>query len=116
MPASTSCSASCVGLASGRSSSTVSPWARWCSRCWPGAEHAPAWGVRFHHPHQYRNWFLDPGNQRLAAPYHHGFWNLKLKAGQLILFPSWVPREVMPYYGGNERITIAFNCWFKSRK
>jgi len=72
--------------------------------------------VRFHHPHQYRNWFLDPGNQRLAAPYHHGFWNLKLKAGQLILFPSWVPREVMPYYGGNERITIAFNCWFKSRK
>jgi hypothetical protein len=29
-----------------------------------------------------------------------------------VLFPSWLQHEVMPFYGSDERITIAFNCWF----
>lgn len=80
-------------------------------------EEYPESGVlRFHNPHQYSNMFLDPGNLKLIAPYNHGFWNIKLKPGQLILFPSWVPHEVMPFYGRDERITIAFNSWFKMQE
>ena len=68
--------------------------------------------LRFHNPHHYSNYFLDPGNVRLRAPYHHGTWNIRFDAGQLVLFPSWLQHEVMPFYGSDERITIAFNCWF----
>lgn len=68
--------------------------------------------LRFHNPHYYSNMFLDPGNARLRAPFHHGTWSLQLEAGQLVLFPSWVSHEVLPFHGEDERITIAFNCWF----
>lgn len=81
----------------------------------PGAvsDDRPESGVlRFHNPHHYSNYFLDAGNLRLRAPYHHGTWSVRLQAGQLVLFPSWLQHEVMPFYGSNERITIAFNCWF----
>lgn len=71
--------------------------------------------LRFHNPHAYSNMFLDAGNARLAAPFHHGTWSVPLQAGQLVLFPSWVSHEVLPFYGDDERITIAFNCWFGMR-
>jgi hypothetical protein len=82
----------------------------------PAPEHPESGVLRFHNPHYWSSTFLDAGNMRLAAPYHHGFWNLQLKAGQLVLFPSWIPHEVMPYHGDEERITIAFNCWFGMRE
>lgn len=69
--------------------------------------------LRFHNPHGYSNLFRDAGNLQPAMPYQHGTWNIRFRAGQLVLFPSWIPHEVMPYYGGTERITIAFNTWFK---
>lgn len=71
--------------------------------------------LRFHNPHHYSNMFLDSGNQRLRAPYHHGTWNIRFTAGQLVLFPSWLQHEVMPFYGSDERITVAFNCWFDTK-
>ena len=76
-------------------------------------ENRPESGIlRFHNPHHYSNYFLDSGNLRLRAPFHHGTWNVQFEPGQLVLFPSWLQHEVMPYYGNDERITIAFNCWF----
>lgn len=76
-------------------------------------EDRPESGVlRFHNPHHYSNYFLDPGNIRLRAPYHHGTWSVRFTPGQLVLFPSWLQHEVLPFYGQDERITIAFNCWF----
>lgn len=71
--------------------------------------------LRFHNPHFYSNVFLDPGNARLRAPYHHGTWSVLFQAGQLVLFPSWLQHEVLPFYGRDERITIAFNCWFAAK-
>lgn len=71
--------------------------------------------LRFHNPHYYSNMFLDAGNAHLAPPFHHGCWCVKLQAGQLLLFPSWVSHEVLPFHGDDERITIAFNCWFGMR-
>lgn len=68
--------------------------------------------LRFHNPHHYSNTFLDAGNARLQAPFHHGTWNVRLQPGQLVLFPSWLSHDVLPFYGSDERITIAFNCWF----
>jgi uncharacterized protein (TIGR02466 family) len=68
--------------------------------------------LRFQNPHFYSNVFLDAGNARLRPPYHHGSWSFRLQPGQLVLFPSWVPHEVLPFYGSDERITVAFNCWF----
>jgi uncharacterized protein (TIGR02466 family) len=68
--------------------------------------------LRFHNPHYYSNMFLDPGNARLVAPFHHGTWSVRLQPGQLVLFPSWVSHEVLPFHGEDERITVAFNCWF----
>lgn len=68
--------------------------------------------LRFHNPHFYSNYFMDPGNARLRAPYHHGSWSIHLEPGQLVLFPSWLQHEVLPFHGNNERITVAFNCWF----
>lgn len=79
-------------------------------------EDRPESGVlRFHNPHFYSNAFLDPGNARLSAPFHHGTWSIPLQAGQLVLFPSWLSHEVLPFYGTDERITVAFNCWFGMR-
>ena len=58
----------------------------------------------------------ESGNIALKAPYHHGTWNIHFKGGQLVLFPSWLQHEVMPFYGNDERITIAFNTWFNMRE
>lgn len=68
--------------------------------------------LRFHNPHFYSNVFLDSGNARLRAPYHHGTWSVRFLPGHLVLFPSWLQHEVLPFYGHDERITVAFNCWF----
>jgi uncharacterized protein (TIGR02466 family) len=71
--------------------------------------------LRFHSPHHFSNYFLDAGNMRQRAPYHHGTWNVRFQPGQLILFPSWLQHEVLPFYGRDERITVAFNCWFNMK-
>ena len=77
-------------------------------------EDRPESGVlRFHNPHFYSSYFMDAGNLRLGPPFHHGTWSIRLQPGQLLLFPSWLQHEVLPFYGSTERITIAFNCWFK---
>lgn len=81
----------------------------------PGEQPAdrPDSGVlRFHNPHHYSNTFLDAGNARMRPPFHHGTWNMRFQPGQLVLFPSWLSHDVMPFYGNDERITVAFNCWF----
>jgi hypothetical protein len=55
---------------------------------------------------------LDAGNAGLSGAFATGVTNLRLEAGQLVLFPSWVLHEVKPYEGEGERMTVAFNCWF----
>jgi len=56
--------------------------------------------------------YLDPGNQRLRQPFAVGNLDLRLQAGQLVVFPSYLFHEVTPYYGTDTRITVATNCWF----
>lgn len=70
-------------------------------------------GLHFQNPHQLSNMFSDPANRRLVREYSLAGRNLSLSAGELVLFPSWLFHEVYPYTGEGERITVAFNCWFR---
>lgn len=56
--------------------------------------------------------YLDPANQRLRPPFVVGDMDLRLRPGQLVIFPSYLFHEVTPYYGPGTRITVASNCWF----
>jgi uncharacterized protein (TIGR02466 family) len=61
----------------------------------------------------YSSMYSDAGNAHIKFPYQSGNYAFQLAPGQLILFPSWVLHQVMPFYGEDERITVAFNCAFQ---
>lgn len=67
----------------------------------------------FPHPLSAANSFLDCTNAVLRWPFTQGNLALALKPGQLVLFPSWLGHYVTPFYGRSERVTVAFNAWFK---
>jgi len=54
--------------------------------------------------------YLDAGNSFQKFPFQYGNYAIALKPGQLVLFPSWVQHQVMPFFGEGERITVAMNC------
>jgi uncharacterized protein (TIGR02466 family) len=68
--------------------------------------------LRIHNPMAAMNMFLDSGNYRLQPPYAPRALDLSLRPGDVVIFPSWLMHEVLPFYGKQERITVAFNCWF----
>lgn len=71
--------------------------------------------LSFMNPNMTGNMYVDPGSAALKLPYNMGNMAYSLMPGQLVLFPSWVPHSVMPFYGEGERITVAFNCAFRTR-
>jgi hypothetical protein len=50
--------------------------------------------------------FVDAGNAYLMPP-HQDFDPVP---GQLLLFPSWLPHQALPYDGEKDRIIISFNA------
>lgn len=81
----------------------------------PGVDdgtHPDSGALHFANPHQLGNMYVDPANTKVRAPYGMSGRSFKLRAGQLVLFPSWLHHEVLPFHGTGERITVAFNCWF----
>lgn len=68
--------------------------------------------LHFANPLSSSTMFLDAANNKMRPPYSTAGKSFRLKPGQLVLFPSWVQHEVLPFYGRGERITVAFNCWF----
>jgi len=56
---------------------------------------------------------IDAANAHLRGAFAYSMQQLRLEAGQLVLFPSWVLHDVKPFEGAGERITVAFNCWFQ---
>lgn len=71
--------------------------------------------VRFHDPRWCAAQYMDAGNKRLAAPYFHGGYDVRHRAGQLVIFPSYVMHEIFPYLGQRPRIVVAFNCWMEQK-
>jgi hypothetical protein len=50
--------------------------------------------------------FIDIGNAYLQPPHQ----DIEPVPGQLLLFPSWLPHQAMPYGGESDRIIISFNA------
>jgi uncharacterized protein (TIGR02466 family) len=69
--------------------------------------------LRFSEARTTAGMYLDPGNAHWQPPYGMGDIAFNLRAGQLLLFPSYLMHEVAPYYGQRERITVAFNAWVR---
>lgn len=67
----------------------------------------------FQDPHAAGWSYLDMAVARMKAPFSIGSQSMRLRPGQLVLFPSWLLHEVLPYEGDTERITVAFNARFK---
>ena len=57
--------------------------------------------------------YQDAATAGVRGPFGSGIRYVKFEPGQLVLFPSWVMHDVKPFEGEGERITVAFNCWFK---
>jgi uncharacterized protein (TIGR02466 family) len=76
------------------------------------AQHPDSGLLRFFDVRQGANAYLDPANATLQRAYALAPVELKLEAGQLVIFPSYVFHEVTPFYGSDTRITVATNCWF----
>ncbi len=74
------------------------------------AAHPDSGVLRFPDARPYANMYQDHGNAKLRQPYGAGSLNYKLEPGQLVLFPSYLAHEVTPFFGRDERITVAFNA------
>lgn len=62
---------------------------------------------RFYDPRINAEHFLDAGTQYLNG---EGVWDIAPKAGQLVIFPSYLKHSALPYFGESERIVLAFNA------
>ncbi|MBV9620157.1 MAG: hypothetical protein JO341_03960 [Gammaproteobacteria bacterium] len=78
----------------------------------PVAAHPESGLLKFFDPRAGANAYLDGANRQLKSAYALGVRSLRLEAGQLVVFPSYVFHEVTPFYGRDTRITVATNCWF----
>jgi len=56
---------------------------------------------------------FDPANRQLDPRFSTTPVYLTHRAGQLVMFPSWLFHEVLPYHGQRERIVVAFNAWLE---
>jgi predicted 2-oxoglutarate/Fe(II)-dependent dioxygenase YbiX len=57
--------------------------------------------------------YMDAATANLRDPFAPSIRALRLEAGQLVVFPSWILHDVKPFQGEGTRITVAFNCWFE---
>lgn len=63
-------------------------------------------------PHATSTMYIDMAIANMRTPYTMGSHAKRLVPGELLLFPSWVLHEVIPYEGDGVRITVAFNARF----
>lgn len=79
-------------------------------------DETPESGVlQFMHPASTANMFVDLGVINLRSPWGVRPHEYRLRAGELVIFPSWVMHQVLPYLGESTRVTVAFNAWFKQQ-
>lgn len=75
-------------------------------------EHPDSGVLRFLDPRQGADAYTDPATTTLHRAYALRPLEIRLAAGQLVVFPSYLFHEVAPFYGRDRRITVATNCWF----
>ena len=96
------------------------PMASWsavyCVRAGECPPQHPESGVlRFLDPRANADAYQDCANRTLRPEFAARPRELRLEAGQIIVFPSFAFHEVAPFYGRDRRITVASNCWFVPR-
>lgn len=79
----------------------------------PAPDQADSGALVFVNPHATSQMFKDGSTLNMHRPYSTASQRFQLEPGQLVLFPSWLLHEVRPFHGDGERITVAFNAWFK---
>ena len=92
------------------------PKASWsgiyCVRAGDKVDDRPESGmVKFYDPRGAVFMHADPGNERLTPTFSTTPVYLKHIEGQLVIFPSFLMHEVLPYMGEGERIVAPFNAW-----
>jgi uncharacterized protein (TIGR02466 family) len=93
------------------------PLASWsavyCVRAGEAVREQPQSGVlRIFDPRAAAGAYSDPANTSMRPSYALRPLELRLGAGDLVVFPSYLFHEVAPFYGPDTRITVATNCWF----
>jgi Putative 2OG-Fe(II) oxygenase len=69
--------------------------------------------LSFINPNAAASMYMDMAIMNLKPPFGFGPVNLRLQPGQLVIFPSWLLHQVLPYEGDSTRITVAFNARFQ---
>ncbi len=69
--------------------------------------------LSFVDPNTAASMYTDPSISAMRMPFSAAHMQIRLQPGQLVLFPSWLMHEVLPYEGSTERITVAFNARFQ---
>ncbi|MEM9303026.1 MAG: 2OG-Fe(II) oxygenase family protein [Pseudomonadota bacterium] len=103
----------------------------WANVSWPGTPHkehchpnnylsgvyyveVPPGGdnITFHDPRVQPNLFMPPTREQNTE--NAGKMTIGVKAGTLVLFPSWLVHSVQPFQGSSStrRVSIAFNIMF----
>lgn len=77
----------------------------------PVAEFPESGTVRLHDPRAGAGMYRDPGNDNLIETFRLANRSHHHQAGLLVLFPSFINHEVLPYAGSRPRIIVAFNAW-----
>jgi uncharacterized protein (TIGR02466 family) len=75
-------------------------------------EHPDSGVLRIFDPRQGADAYRDPANAGLRPAFALRPLELRLAAGQVVIFPSYLFHEVAAFYGRDTRITVASNCWF----
>lgn len=84
--------------------------------CQEGDEDSSDSGLlTFINPFMANTMYVDMASHRMKPPYQIGNIPVRLKPGQLVLFPSWLLHEVTSFEpnGPGLRITVAFNARFR---
>ena len=61
--------------------------------------------LTFINPHLPAAMYMDMALMNMRPPYGMGPLNLRLEPGELVIFPSWLLHQVLPYEGDTLRIT-----------
>ncbi|HBE93062.1 MAG TPA: hypothetical protein DDW55_11235 [Gammaproteobacteria bacterium] len=71
--------------------------------------------VRFHDKRGFSPMYLDAGNDNIEARFSWEAVPLKPETGMMLIFPSWLAHEILPYHGESERIMVALNAWIQRK-
>jgi len=72
--------------------------------------------VRFYDPRGFSPMYIDGANRQLDPRFAFAALPVIPQAGRMLLFPSWLAHEILPYQGEKERIVVAFNSWAEERR